>query len=187
MKNNNMQQLLSEEEYKRLKQKNPKKGKLKWLFLGLGIVCLIASLFTFFYAVSIPGFRFTMIYEKEEQVVDLSIFFSIFLMYLSMWFFSKTLFMNESSLRENAFCFTKTCKEREPLLRDTRQIDLIATRSSRKQKKKEDTQGKKTKQKTKTAMDDQLQFQSFPFSQLTASVIMMIMVGVNFSVFGTQL
>jgi hypothetical protein len=126
--------ILTDEELVTLKQPMKKKQFLGLGFVFSGIVLLVTALSIFLTGFQVQGFSFTILYQDEPKVVNISFVFSILLSYIGLWLISRY-HVNKNRLRENTTYIPHFSKRREPLMRKTVQpdgsheLDLIKIRS----------------------------------------------------------
>ncbi|MHA1510382.1 MAG: hypothetical protein ACTSRX_01530, partial [Promethearchaeota archaeon] len=153
--------ILSKEEIDLLKQHSPNKIKLRWISFGLGIILFIISILFFVFEWTFDLFEIEMTYDDEVRPLNLSVFFGVFLLTLSLMLISQVL-MNTNNYDENSFYIPKWISKREPLLY-------------------------KSKEKRLVNEVDFIKFRSFASSRFIAAILMIGMAGINISIFGTEI
>ncbi|MHA1619628.1 MAG: hypothetical protein ACTSVZ_10140, partial [Promethearchaeota archaeon] len=154
--------VLSNEEIKTLSEKSPLKLKLRWVFLGLGIVLFILAILFYVLAWTVDWFVVDMTYDHETFGLNLSILFGSLLLTFSLLIMSQV-WGDTSKYRENSFFIPKLMAPRE-------------------------TPEFKEKQKDRKFNEiDHIQFRHFATSRFIAAVLILLMASINMSVFGTAI
>jgi len=153
--------VLTSTEMEALKLPSPMKLKLRWVYLALGIVGIIASILFYVFAWTADFVVLEMTYDHETFDLNLSILFGSVLLTGSLMIISQV-WMNTSQYTENSFYLPhpKLSQPREPLK----------------------YHGKEAQKGTDV---DQIQFRHFSTSRLIAAVLMLSMAAINISTFGT--
>jgi len=153
--------ILSNDELNLLKQHSPNKIKLRWISFALGIILFIISILFFVFEWTFDLFEIEMTYDDEVRPLNLSVFFGVILITLSLILISQVL-MNTNNYDENSFYIPKWISKREPLLY-------------------------KSKEKRLVNEVDFIKFRSFASSRFIAAILMIGMAGINISIFGTEI
>ncbi len=153
--------ILTKEELNLLKQQSPKKKVLRWVLFALGIIMFIISILFFVLEGTVDSFVVEMSYDDEIRPLNLSVFFGVILITLSLILISQVL-MNTNNYSENSFHIPKWSSKREPLIY-------------------------KSKEKRMVNEVDNIKFRSFAKSRFIAAILMIGMATINISVFGTDI
>jgi hypothetical protein len=153
--------VLTSTEMEALKLPSSMKLKLRWIYLALGIIGIIASILFYVFAWTADFAVLQMTYDHETFDLNLSILFGSVLLTGSLMILSQV-WMNTSQYIENSFYIPhpKLSQPREPLKYHGKEAQTMAE-------------------------VDTIHFRHFSTSRLIAAVLMLSMASINISTFGT--